>query len=211
VGKDAYIKWSLEDYLERLASDSPEPGGGSVAALVGALGAALVSMVANLTLGKPKYADVQDDMAELEQRAAELRAELEELVTLDAHAYAAVSKAMKMPKEDETQQAERTKALQAALRGAAAVPIKIAISAVEVAKLCLPAAEKGNPHALSDAGVAVLLADAASQAAALNVKINLNWIDDEDFVRAAWTEVEQTLSEAVELRETVLALTYDRL
>jgi formiminotetrahydrofolate cyclodeaminase len=206
-----YVEWSLASYLEKLASDAPEPGGGSVAALVGALGAALVSMVAHLTLGKPKYADVQDEMADLEHRAGVLREHLEELVTLDAQAYAAVAAAMKLPQEDETQKAERKRVLQNALSGAAAVPLKIALTAVEVARLSLPAAEKGNLYAVSDAGVAVLLADAAAQAAALNVKINLAWIEDEDFKRDAWARVEKVLSEAAHLRDIVLALTYSKL
>ena len=211
AGEGAYVEWTLRSYLDRLASESPEPGGGSVAALVGALGAALVSMVAHLTLGKPKYADAQDEMAEMEGRAAKLRAELEQLVTLDAQAYGAVAQAMKLPQEDEAQKAERKKVLQNALNGAAAVPLKIALTAVEVAKLAVPAAEKGNVYAVSDAGVAALLADAAAQAAALNVKINLAWIDDEEFKHTAWARVEAALSEVAELRETVLALTYDKL
>jgi formiminotetrahydrofolate cyclodeaminase len=207
----AYVQWSIESYLDRLASETPEPGGGSVAALVAALGAALVSMVAHLTLGKPKYADVQDDMADVEERAAKLRAELELLVTLDAQAYGAVAAAMKLPQEDEAQKAERKKVLQNALNGAAAVPLKIALAALEVAKLSLPAAEKGNLYAVSDAGVAVLLADAAAQAAALNVKINLAWIEDDDFKREAWARIEEVLSEAAHMRDIVLALTYSKL
>jgi formiminotetrahydrofolate cyclodeaminase len=211
TGEGAYVQWSIESYLDRLASETPEPGGGSVAALVAALGAALVSMVAHLTLGKPKYADVQDDMADLEERAAKLRAELELLVTLDAQAYGAVAAAMKLPQEDEAQKAERKKVLQNALNGAAAVPLKIALAALEVAKLSLPAAEKGNLYAVSDAGVAVLLADAAAQAAALNVKINLAWIEDDDFKREAWARIEEVLSEAAHMRDIVLALTYSKL
>ena len=210
-GAEAYVDWTLRSYLERLASDSPEPGGGSVAALVGALGAALVSMVTHLTLGKPKYADVQDEMAKLEERAAQLRAQLEDLVTLDAQAYGAVAEAMKLPQEDEAQKAERKQVLQAALNGAAAVPLKIALTAVEVAKLSLPAAEKGNLYAVSDAGVAVLLADAAAQAAAVNVKINLAWIEDEQFKSAAWARIEEALSETSQLREQVLSVTYSKL
>ncbi len=211
IATGAYVDWSLRSYLDKLASDAPEPGGGSVAALVGALGAALVSMVAHLTLGKPKYAEVQDDMAAMEESAVELRAQLEDLVTLDAQAYGAVAAAMKLPQDDETQKAERKKVLQNALNGAAAVPLKIALAAVEVAKLSLPAAEKGNLYAVSDAGVAVLLADAAAQAAALNVKINLAWIEDEQFKRDAWARVEVALSEVAELRETVLSVTYEKL
>jgi formiminotetrahydrofolate cyclodeaminase len=212
VGSDQpYVQWPIESYLERLASDAPEPGGGSVAALVGALGAALVSMVANLTLGKEKYTDAQDLMVGLKERAEKLRVELEELVTLDAQAYGAVAAAMKLPQEGEAQKRERKTVLQAALKEAASVPEKVALAAVEVARLSLPAAEKGNLYAVSDAGVAALLADAAAQAAALNVKINLTWIEDKEFTRAVWTRIEAALSEAARVRDIVLAMTYGKL
>jgi formiminotetrahydrofolate cyclodeaminase len=212
VGSDQpYVQWPIESYLERLASDAPEPGGGSVAALVGALGAALVSMVANLTLGKEKYTDAQDLMVGLKERAEKLRVELEELVTLDAQAYGAVAAAMKLPQEGEAQKRERKMVLQAALKEAASVPEKVALAAVEVARLSLPAAEKGNLYAVSDAGVAALLADAAAQAAALNVKINLTWIEDKEFTRAVWTRIEAALSEAARVRDIVLAMTYGKL
>ena len=207
----AYVQGSIESYLDRLASVEPEPGGGSVAALVGALGAALVTMVTNLTLGKDKFAPVQDDMASIQAESERLRRELEALVTLDAHAYGAVAAAMKLPRGDEAQRAERSRVLQAALKGAAEVPLKVAQAAVEVAHLTLPAAEKGNPNGVSDAGVAVLLADAAAQSAALNVKINLAWIDDQQFNRGAWEQIEAVLSETARLRDLVLALTYSKL
>jgi formiminotetrahydrofolate cyclodeaminase len=211
AGDQAYARWPIESYLERLASDAPEPGGGSVAALVGALGAALVSMVANLTLGREKYADAQDEMVDLEQRAAKLRAELEELVTLDARAYGAVAAALKLPQRGEAQKRERKKVVQAAFKEAALVPEKVALAALEVAKLSLPAAEKGNLHAVSDAGVAALLADAAAQAAALNVRINLAWIEDDAFKKETWARIETVLSEAARLRDIVLAVTYGKL
>jgi len=207
----AYVEGAIESYLDKLASGEPEPGGGSVSALVGALGAALVTMVTNLTLGKDKFAAVQGDMASLQTDAEKLRRELEELVTLDAQAYAKVAAAMKLPREDEAQKAERNRALQAALKGAAEVPLRVAEAVIAVARLCLPAAEKGNPNAVSDAGVAVLLADAAAQSAALNVKINLTWIEDKEFNHAAWTRIEAILSEAARLRDIVLALTYRKI
>lgn len=206
-----YDEWPIASYLEKLASDSPEPGGGSAAALVGALGAALLGMVASLTLGSEKYAAAHGEIGELGARAAQLRAQLEDLVTKDAQAYAEVAAAMKLPKESEAQKKERTAVLQTALKGAAEVPAKIAAAALEVAKLALPAAEKGNPHAVSDAGVAVVLAEAAAQGAALNVKINVSWIDDAEFNRTTWAGIEAVLSETARLRDVVLALTYSKL
>lgn len=206
-----YLEGSLADYLDRLASAEPEPGGGSVAALVGALAAGLLTMVADLTLGKEKFAAVEEDMARLRSRAEELRAQLQDLVTLDAEAYGAVAAAMKLPRETEAQAEERRRVLQEALVGAAKVPLQVAQAALEVARLCPEAAEKGNPNAVSDAGVAVLLADAAAQSAALNVKINLNWIEDKGFNREAWAQIEGVLSETAKLRDVVLAMTYTKL
>ncbi|MBN1628407.1 MAG: cyclodeaminase/cyclohydrolase family protein [Thermoleophilia bacterium] len=211
MSERTYVEGTIESYLDKLASVEPEPGGGSVSALVGALGAALVTMVTNLTLGKEKFVAVQGDMAALQTDAEKLRRELEELVTLDAQAYAKVAAAMKLPRDDEAQKAERNRALQAALKGAAEVPLRVAAAVIEVARLSLPAAEKGNPNAVSDAGVAVLLADAAAQSAALNVKINLTWIEDKEYNQAAWTRIEAILSEAARLRDIVLALTYRKI
>jgi methenyltetrahydrofolate cyclohydrolase len=211
MSERAYAEGTIESYLDRLASVEPEPGGGSVAALVSALGAALVTMVTNLTLGKEKFAAVQEDMVLIQEDSERLCRELEELVTLDALAYGAVAAAMKLPRDNEAQKVERSRVLQAALKGAADVPLKVAQGAVEVARLSLPAAEKGNPNAVSDAGVAVLLADAAAQSAALNVKINLAWIEDKEFNQTAWARIEAILSETARLRDVVLAVAYSKL
>lgn len=211
MSERAYVEGTIESYLNRLAAADPEPGGGSAAALAGALGAALVSMVTNLTLGKEKFAAVQDDVAELKKRSEALRAELEELVTLDALAYREVAAAMKMPKDTGEQQEQRRQVMQVALKGAAEVPLKVAEAAVEVARLSLPAAEKGNPNAVSDAGVAVLLADAAAHSAALNARINLVWIEDEDVKRGTWARIEAILSETGRMRDIVLAVTYSKI
>lgn len=207
----AYSQGTIDSYLDKLASGDPEPGGGSAAALVGALGAALVTMVTELTLGKDKFAAVQDSIAGIRTESEELRAELTALVSLDADAYAKVAAAMKMPKDTDEQKAERGRVLQVALKGAAEVPLQVAEAAAAVARLSLPAAEQGNPNAVSDAGVAVALADAAAQSAALNVKINLAWIDDNAYTEATWTRVEAILAETARLREDVLALTYSKL
>ena len=211
MSERAYVEGTVESYLNKLASADPEPGGGSAAALAGALGAALVSMVTNLTLGKEKFAAVQDDVAELKKKSETLRAELEELVTLDALAYREVAAAMKMPKDTDERKEQRRQVMQVALKGAAEVPLKVAEAAVEVARLSLPAAEKGNPNAVSDAGVAVLLADAAAHSAALNARINLVWIEDEDVKRGTWARIEAILSETGRMRDIVLAVTYSKI
>ena len=207
----AYAEWSIQAYLDKLAGADPEPGGGSVAALAGALASGLVTMVTALTLGKEKFAAVQDDVADIAQKAETLRAELTAFITADAEAYGQVAAAMKLPRDNEVQRKERSRVLQAALKGAADVPLRIAEAAGAVARLSLPAAEKGNPNAVSDAGVAVLLADAAAQSAALNVRINLAWIEDDAFKKDAWTRIEAVLSETGRLRDIVLALTYSKI
>ena len=172
----------VTNFLDELASNAPAPGGGSVAALSGALGAALVSMVCNLTLGKKAYADVQDEIGDLLAESEALREQLTGLLEEDVKAYTGYSKAAKMPRGTEEEKAERQVVMQAALKVATDVPLSIAETAVKVMDLCMPAAEKGNKWAVSDAGVAVLMAEAALRSAALNVLINLGTLKDEEFV-----------------------------
>jgi methenyltetrahydrofolate cyclohydrolase len=208
---ESYVAGSVQAFLDKLAGEGPEPGGGSAAALAGALAAALVSMVANLTAGREKYADVQGQVAELLAASEALRQRLEEFVTLDTEAYGAVAVAMKLPRDTDAQKAERTRVLQTALLGAAEVPLRVAEAAAEVSRLSRTAAEIGNVNAVSDAGVAAILADAAAQSAALNVKINLAWIADEAFKVDAWGRIEKVLAETAGLRDGVLAVTYSKI
>ena len=135
---------SIESFLHELASSAPAPGGGSVAALSGALGAALISMVSNLTIGKEKYASVQDDITELLEKSERLRANLADLLEEDVEAYTRLSQTMKMPRETEEQKTVCTTAIQQALKDAADVPMRIAEKCAEAMDLCRPAEEKGN-------------------------------------------------------------------
>jgi methenyltetrahydrofolate cyclohydrolase len=168
-------------------------------------------MVSNLTLGKERYASAQEPMAELKMSAEFARGRLSELITLDAAAYGAVAEAMKLPKDSDEERTARAAALQKALKSAAEVPLAVAEAAAEVARLSLPAAELGNANAASDAAVAAVLSDAAAQSAALNVKINLAWMEDKDYAREAWSRVEAVLSETAHLRDMVLSMTYAKL
>ncbi|MHB9149612.1 MAG: cyclodeaminase/cyclohydrolase family protein [Thermoleophilia bacterium] len=208
---DGYIDGSIRAFLDKLATSSPEPGGGSVAALAAALGAGLVSMVAGLTVGKEKYAEVQDDIKVLLGRSEAVRDALQESVQKDTEVYGAVSAAMKLPRDTDEQKVARDRLMQAALVEAAKVPLAIAEQALTVAELSLTAAEIGNVNAVSDAGVAVLLADAAAQSAALNVKINIGWIQDEAFGETTWSRVQEILAETAALRVSVMGLTYEKL
>lgn len=206
-----YVEKPMIVFLDKLASRSPEPGGGSVSALTGALGAALVSMVGNLTLGKEKYADVQDQVEELLKSSEKARDQLQGLIQKDTEVYADVSAAFKMPRDTEEQKAERAARVQEALKLATEVPFEIAEACLEVARLSETAAEIGNVGAVSDAGVAVLLAEAAAQSAALNVKININGIEDVAFCEGKWSRIQEILKETAELRDRVVRVTYEKL
>lgn len=197
----------LNGFLAELASDSPTPGGGSVAALAGALGAALNSMVANLTIGKKKYAEVEDEMAEALRGAETLRLELTQMIDEDAEAFDMVMSALKMPKETDDEKAARRAALQQALVDAATVPLAVMEMCVGVIRLAGPVAEKGNVNAVSDAGVAALMARAGAHAARLNVLINLGGIRDEKhatFVSKARAGLEELAAEADRGADTVM-------
>jgi formiminotetrahydrofolate cyclodeaminase len=202
-----YIDEPLRVYLEDAAGAKPAPGGGSVSACAGALGAALVSMVCNLTLGREKYAGVEAQMQDLVGRTEAARARLQELLQEDTTAYNGVLEAYRLPKQTEAEIAARKAAVQTGLVVAANVPLEICRVALEVCKLSLTAAELGNPNAVTDAGVGVLLAEAAVVGAALNVKINLGSIDDAEFVAATAAQVEALQAEAAALRAGVLAVT----
>jgi glutamate formiminotransferase/formiminotetrahydrofolate cyclodeaminase len=189
---------TLSAFTASVASPTPAPGGGSVAAHVGALGAALAQMVAGLTVGRKKYAAVDADMKELGLQAAALVTELQGLVERDARAYAGVTTAYKLPKETEEETTLRTAAIDEALVYAAQVPLETARACAKVAELAATAAEKGNTNAASDAGVAALLAEAACRGAVYNVRINVSGMTDKSKGAALSAEAETVLRSASE-------------
>jgi glutamate formiminotransferase/formiminotetrahydrofolate cyclodeaminase len=186
---------SLTGFVASVASSSPTPGGGSVSAHVGALGAALAQMVAGLTAGRKKYASVDAEMRELSLKASALVTTLSTLVQRDADAYGAVSAAYKMPNEPEEAAARRSSAITAALLGAAEVPLETARACAQVAELAATCANKGNTNAVSDAGVAALLADAACRGAVYNVRINISALDDRSLGKGLIEEANQLLAQ----------------
>ena len=189
----------LSGVLGELASSSPTPGGGSVAALCGALGAALNSMVANLTIGKKKYADVEKEMKAALAGAETLRLELTQMIDEDAAVFDKVMVALKMPKETDAEKASRKTALQQALVDAATVPLAVMEMCVGVIRMAKPVAEHGNVNAVSDAGVAALVARAGVHAAGLNVRINLGGIraeEHQEFAAKAATAITDLGGEA---------------
>src|SRR5215468_5489041 len=187
---------SLTGFVSSVASPSPTPGGGSVSAHAGALGAALAQMVAGLTAGKKKYVAVDAEMRELALEAAGLVTQLSSLVKRDADAYSAVSAAYKLPSEGTEAVNKRQAAITDALLGAAEVPLETARACAKVAELAATCATKGNTNAVSDAGVAALLADAACRGAVYNVRINVSSLDDKSRGAGLIAEANQLLAQA---------------
>jgi glutamate formiminotransferase / formiminotetrahydrofolate cyclodeaminase len=179
------------DFLDRLASGQPTPGGGSAAAHTAAAAAALVAMVARTTIGKKKYADVESRMWELIEQAEALRAQLTQAVEDDSAAFEDWMIAMRMPKDTPEQQEKRQAAMQDATLHAARVPLHTASLVVTVYGLAVEAAEKGNLNAISDAASGASLARAALAGAGLNVRTNLAGIDDETLARPMLDELAQ--------------------
>jgi len=168
-----------ENFLDRVAEGTPSPGGGSAAAHTGALAAALVVMVARLTVGKAKYASAETECWQVIEAGEGLRAELTQAVELDAAAFEGILRARKLPKESEDQKAERAQAIKEATLQAARVPLETAQQALEVLKLAVRMAAIGNLSAISDAAAGANLALAALKSAGLNVRINLQGIEQE--------------------------------
>jgi glutamate formiminotransferase / formiminotetrahydrofolate cyclodeaminase len=197
---------SVSGFVASVASSNPVPGGGSVAAHAGALAAALAQMVAGLTIGKKKYAGVEAQMKEVALNAVSLGNTLSALVKRDADAYASVSEAYKLPKEPADAAALRSEAIASGLLKAAEVPLETARASVEVARLALSVAENGNTNAITDAGVAALLAEAACKGAAYNVRVNVQALEDRSPGKSLLEETEKLVREASNLAERTGAI-----
>ncbi len=197
---------SVSGFLASVASSNPVPGGGSVAAHAGALAAALTQMVAGLTIGKKKYTAVDSEMKEAALKAVALGNQLTSLVKRDAEAYALVSEAYKLPKEPADAAARRSETVTNALLKAAEVPLETARAAVEIAQLAALVAEKGNTNAVTDAGVAALLAAAAARGAAYNVRVNVQALEDKSRGQSLAREAEQLVIKAGEHAERATSI-----
>jgi formiminotetrahydrofolate cyclodeaminase len=196
----------IEPFLAALASSSATPGGGSAAAIIGAMGASLVSMVCNLTIGKKKYAEVEAEMKDILARSEALRVKLTGMIEDDVKAFDKVMGAYGMPKETDADKGKRDAAIQVALKQATDVPLACARAARGVIDLALAASEKGNLNVISDAGVGVLAAYAALRSAALNVLINVRMIADKPFAEAKLKELNELLAGAEGATEKAYAI-----
>jgi formiminotetrahydrofolate cyclodeaminase len=203
--------FNLSTFLDDLASGEPTPGGGSAAALAGALGAALAAMVANLTVGRKRYVDVDAQMQAVLHEAEALRSRLTDLVAEDARAYEQVRAAYRLPKESADDLAARSAAIQAAMQGASVTPLETMRACIAVLRLAEQAATLGNVNAATDGAVGALLAQAGLRGAALNVRVNLGGIDDQAFAAASEQTVASLLAEAEATTGRVLAAVEARL
>lgn len=197
---------SVEEFADVTASDAPAPGGGSVSAAAGALGAALAGMVAGLTIGKKKYLEVEEEMKELQKKALEIRKELIEDIEKDSSSFNIYMDAIGMPKDTEEEKAARKAKMQEGLKAAAQVPLSCARTASEIFPIARAVIERGNTNAVTDGLVASMMARAAVIGAVMNVKINLGSIQDEAFVRELGEECARLEKLAVEEEQKNLAL-----
>jgi len=197
---------TVTQFLEKTASSSPVPGGGSVAALSAALAAGLTEMVAGLTVGRKGFETVEPEMTSVLQRAEALRARLVDDIQRDSDAYDQVLAAYRLPKNTRDEKAQRSRTIQAELVQAALVPLEVARIALEILGLAEAVVTRGNPNAVTDGAVAAMLARTAGLAALYNVKINLGSIKDREFVQDATREVNRLESQIIEKEKQTLAV-----
>jgi len=197
---------SVAGYLDALASSAPAPGGGSATGLVGAMGAALVSMVANFTTGRTKFAEVETQIRGALDEAEAIRQRLTMLAEEDQAAYEALSQVRKLPRKTDAEKSTRTAAIQRATEAAAAPPLEMAAACRRALELSAVVAEYGNHFLASDAGVAALFAEAALRASAINVRVNLATIDDPSFIKQQEHRLDTLLEGTPTLKEEILAI-----
>jgi glutamate formiminotransferase/formiminotetrahydrofolate cyclodeaminase len=205
------LNLSLRDFANELSMDSPTPGGGSVAALCGALSAALSSMVANLTVGKKGYEEVEGEMKETAVRAQALKEVLLRAVDDDTRAFNKVMDAYRLPKTTEDQRKEKDAAVENASKEATLVPFSVLEKSLDLLELARQAAQKGNRNSLSDAAVAGLMSEAAASGAYFNVKINLPNIQDKTFKEEILAKANSILDEIKKLGKELSGLVAEQL
>ncbi|HTY58296.1 MAG TPA: cyclodeaminase/cyclohydrolase family protein [Bacteroidota bacterium] len=204
-------KKTLAAFLDELASSSPAPGGGSVAALAGALGAALTTMVCNLTIGKKKYAAAEEEMKKILVQSEEMRGLFTALIDKDTEAFNKVMEALSLPKETEPQKALRSAAIREATKEATNVPLEVMKHCIDGLALAQQVAAAGNVNSISDAGVSAYMLHAAVESAALNVRINLNNLNDSEFVGWKTDEMESLRNTSRMMLDEIQGIVADKL
>lgn len=181
---------TIDTFLDRLASHEPTPGGGSVAALTGAMAAGLISMVCALTIGKKQFADFEEEVRAIRSRSEEMRREFQQLAQEDIDIFQRLSAAYKLPRTTEADAASRKAAIQTVTRHATEIPLRVARTAATLLPLCSTLASRCGRLVVSDVGVAAVLARSTVQSALLNVDINLTSLDDQIYVREVRVQIE---------------------
>ena len=202
---------SLQSFLDELASSAPTPGGGSAAAIMGAMGAALISMVCNVTTAKKGHEAVAPELNAVLEQSEQLRARLTAMVADDIAAFDGLMAAYRLPKASDAEKSQRAEAIQTNLRAATETPLACARACADVVSLSRRAGEKGYAGVISDAGVGVLAANSALRSAALNVYINAPALKDRAYALAATAEIEKLLEQCALESEAVFALVRSRL
>ena len=202
---------TIQTFLDELAGKASTPGGGAAAAISGAMGAALISMVANFTIGKKGYEEVENESKDILDKAEKLRADLTEAINDDVRVFNRVMASYGMPKETDDEKAARSAEIQAALKEATDVPLECAKLCREVVNLSQPIADKGNNNVISDAGVAVLAGYAGLRSAALNVYINIGGIKDKEFADDRRQQLDSLLDGMDTLKEEIYELVKSKL
>ncbi|MEG3071885.1 MAG: cyclodeaminase/cyclohydrolase family protein [Candidatus Syntrophopropionicum ammoniitolerans] len=204
--------YSFRKILAKSASDAPTPGGGSISALAGALGVAMVAMVGHLTMGRPKYAEVEAEARDVTGKAYLVMAELEKLMAADIAAFSKLMDAYRLPRDSGEEKSRREEAVQkAAKRRLPGMPLEIAETLLEALAITERISRVGNKMAISDAGVAAYLCEAALQAVLLNVDINVGTINEPDFVAGVNQKRKELANKAGQLRDTALAAVKKRI
>jgi formiminotetrahydrofolate cyclodeaminase len=195
---------SIEQFTIETASDAPVPGGGSIAAVSGSLSAALAKMVANLTVGKKKYVEVEEEMKKISEKAEVIRVKMLDDIKRDSDSFNLVMDAFKLPKGTDEEKAARSAAIQNGLKEAASVPMEIAENAYSIMALSERVVMAGNSNAVTDGLVSAMMARTAVLSALLNVKINLDSIKDEAFVAELEEKVAVLEKKALETEKAIL-------
>lgn len=207
----SYTKESCEKFVEVLASKAPTPGGGGASALTGALGVALGNMVGSLTVGKKKYAEVEDEIKAMMKSSDQLQAELLELVQKDAESFEPLAAAYRLPKDTEEQKAEKDRVLEQATKDACIVPFEIMEKCAQGIELCGQFAEKGSVMATSDAGAGAIFCKAALQAASLNIYINTKSLKDREYAEQMNQKSDALLEKYMAKADEIIAYVFGTL
>ena len=206
-----YAEKPLRFFLDKLCSDSPEPGGGSASALTGAIAASLSGMLAALTVNKKGYEDAWPEMEEILAKASQLKEDMLELLQKDTEAFDDAAKAFKMPRNSEEEKQKRSEAIETGLVKASEVPLAIMEKSLEIARMARTVLKKGNEMAITDGAISALFAEAAAIGGMINVRINFSWMKNVEYIEKTDKKLDVILEEIKKIKEEAVAYTLEKL